>query len=247
MRGAKEEMETKHKLYGPYEKYFKRPIDFCCGLAAVIVFSWLYAIVAILVRFKLGSPVLFTQERPGKDGKIFKMYKFRTMSNATDENPALDFQYIETELGKLSLDVFYRNTRATLSAWFEKGADTDMTDFITDKIFCSGSFGTSEDHLMSGGARAAATEKPEQVRWHKGIQLIFPSVKALSRKYPVLKRWKLLLPFVWVYRWVTVLLFRRGNIRRNFDKINTLTAENIRAYQAELNHAGLNFNFDAEK
>lgn len=82
-------MEKKHVPYGPYEKYFKRPIDFCCGLAAVIVFSWLYVIVAILVRIKLGSPVLFTQERPGKDGKIFKMYKFRTMSNAMDENGQL--------------------------------------------------------------------------------------------------------------------------------------------------------------
>ena len=157
--------------------------------------------------------------------------------------PELDFQYIETELGKLSLDVFYHNTRATLSAWFEKGAETDMTGFITDKIFSSGSFGTSEERYLFGGARAAATEKPERVRWHKRIQLVFPSVKALSRKYPVLQRCKLLLPFVWVYRWVTVLLFRRDNIRRNFDKINTLTAENIRAYQAELNHVGLNFNF----
>ena len=82
-------MEKKHVPYGPYEKYFKRPIDVCCGLAAVIVFSWLYVIVAILVRIKLGSPVLFTQERPGKDGTIFKMYKFRTMSNAVDENGQL--------------------------------------------------------------------------------------------------------------------------------------------------------------
>ena len=82
-------MEKKHVPYGPYEKYFKRPIDFCCGLAAVIVFSWLYVIVAILVRIKLGSPVLFTQERPGKDGTIFKMYKFRTMSNAVDGNGQL--------------------------------------------------------------------------------------------------------------------------------------------------------------
>ena len=82
-------MGKKHVPYGPYEKYFERPIDFCCGLAAVIVFSWLYVIVAILVRIKLGSPVLFTQERPGNDGKIFKMYKFRTMSNATDANGQL--------------------------------------------------------------------------------------------------------------------------------------------------------------
>ena len=82
-------MEKKHIPYGPYEKYFKRPIDFCCGLAAVIVFSWLYIILAILVRVKLGSPVLFTQERPGKDEKIFKLYKFRSMTDARDSNGEL--------------------------------------------------------------------------------------------------------------------------------------------------------------
>lgn len=79
-------METKHKPYGPYEKYFKRPLDLFCGLAAVIVFWWLYILVAILVRIKLGSPVLFTQERPGKDEKIFKLYKFRTMTDERDVN-----------------------------------------------------------------------------------------------------------------------------------------------------------------
>ena len=79
-------MEMKHKPYGPYEKYFKRPLDLCCGLAAVIVFWWLYLILAVLVRVKLGSPVLFTQERPGKDEKIFKLYKFRTMTDERDKN-----------------------------------------------------------------------------------------------------------------------------------------------------------------
>lgn len=79
-------METKHKPYGPYERFFKRPIDILCALAAILVFCWLYLIVAILVRVKLGSPVLFTQERPGKDEKIFKLYKFRTMTDARDEN-----------------------------------------------------------------------------------------------------------------------------------------------------------------
>lgn len=69
-----------------YKKYIKRLLDICCALAAIIVFSWLYIIVAVLVRIKLGSPVLFTQERPGKDEKIFKMYKFRTMSDARDES-----------------------------------------------------------------------------------------------------------------------------------------------------------------
>ena len=71
---------------GIYERYIKRLLDILCALAALIVFSWLYVILAILVRVKLGSPVLFTQPRPGKDEKIFKLYKFRSMTDARDEN-----------------------------------------------------------------------------------------------------------------------------------------------------------------
>lgn len=82
----------KHKQYGPYEKYIKRPQDFLCALIAIIVLSPVLLIVAILVRVKLGSPVLFTQDRPGKDGKIFKLYKFRTMLPPKDGviNPSQD-------------------------------------------------------------------------------------------------------------------------------------------------------------
>ncbi len=80
---------SKHKPYGPYEKYIKRPQDFLCALAATIVLSPVMGITAILVRTKLGTPILFTQERPGKDGKVFKLYKFRTMTDARDENGEL--------------------------------------------------------------------------------------------------------------------------------------------------------------
>lgn len=79
-------MEKKHIPYGPYEKYFKRPIDIFCGLAAVIVFSWLYLILIILgAIFMRGNP-FFTQERPGKDEKIFKLIKFRSMDNRKDKD-----------------------------------------------------------------------------------------------------------------------------------------------------------------
>lgn len=76
---------------GFYEKYIKRVIDIVCALAAIMCFSPIYIGVAILVRMKLGSPVLFTQDRPGlvnQDGieTIFKMYKFRTMTDEKDEN-----------------------------------------------------------------------------------------------------------------------------------------------------------------
>lgn len=69
-----------------YRKFFKRVLDIICSLIFIICFWWLYIIVAILVRKKLGSPVIFKQERPGLNGKIFTMYKFRTMTDARDKD-----------------------------------------------------------------------------------------------------------------------------------------------------------------
>ena len=69
-----------------YKKYIKRILDFTLSLLALIILSPLLLIIAILVRIKLGSPVIFKQERPGKDEKIFTLYKFRTMTDEKDEN-----------------------------------------------------------------------------------------------------------------------------------------------------------------
>lgn len=96
---------------GFYEKYVKRAIDIICASAAIICFSPIYIGVAILVRFKLGSPVLFTQDRPGligEDGKetIFKMYKFRTMTDERDENGEL----LPDEVRLTSFGKWLRNT-----------------------------------------------------------------------------------------------------------------------------------------
>lgn len=82
----KRQKQKRHRPYGPYEKYFKRPQDLLCASAAAIVLSPVMLVTAALVRVNLGSPVLFTQDRPGKDGKVFKLYKFRTMTDACDEN-----------------------------------------------------------------------------------------------------------------------------------------------------------------
>lgn len=72
-----------------YELYFKRLFDIVCAVVALVAFWWLYIIVAILVKIKLGSPILFKQERPGKNGRIFKLYKFRTMTDERDVSGAL--------------------------------------------------------------------------------------------------------------------------------------------------------------
>ena len=78
----------RHKA-GFYEKYIKRLLDIVLSGCALIVLSPLLLVTAILVRVKLGSPVIFCQERPGKDEKIFNLHKFRSMSDARDETGAL--------------------------------------------------------------------------------------------------------------------------------------------------------------
>lgn len=75
-----------HKPYGPYEMFVKRGLDAFLATGAIIVLSPVLLITAILVRIKLGVPILFTQDRPGKGGKIFKLYKFRSMTDTRDEN-----------------------------------------------------------------------------------------------------------------------------------------------------------------
>ena len=84
-------MKLQRKM-GFYEKYIKRLLDIALASLAMIVFFWLYLIIALLVKIKLGSPVVFKQPRPGlvdpKTGKerIFYLYKFRTMTDERDEN-----------------------------------------------------------------------------------------------------------------------------------------------------------------
>lgn len=85
-----------------YQNYIKRMLDVVCALAAILVFCWLFALVALLVRLKLGSPVLFAQDRPGKGEKIFKLYKFRTMTDQRDgEGNLLPDEVRLTKFGKL--------------------------------------------------------------------------------------------------------------------------------------------------
>ena len=69
-----------------YRVFFKRAIDIFLSLVFILLFWWLYIVVAILVRLKLGSPIVFTQKRPGLNEKIFTMYKFRTMTDKKDVN-----------------------------------------------------------------------------------------------------------------------------------------------------------------
>lgn len=95
-------MAGRHEYYGIYEKYLKRPLDCIFSLVALLVLSPVFAVTALLVKIMLGSPVFFTQKRPGRHGKIFKLFKFRSMTDAKDENgQLLPDQSRMTKFGKI--------------------------------------------------------------------------------------------------------------------------------------------------
>ena len=102
VKGAEVQEQPQIHKRGCYEKHVKRPQDFCCALAAIIVLSPVMAVTALLVRSKLGTPVIFKQERPGLNGEIFTLYKFRTMTDEKDEDGNLlpDEQRL-TKFGKM--------------------------------------------------------------------------------------------------------------------------------------------------
>lgn len=81
--------QNDHTAFGPYEKYFKRPLDCVTAACGLVAAAPLVGITALLVRIRLGSPVIFAQDRPGKNEQIFKLYKFRTMTDARDEKGEL--------------------------------------------------------------------------------------------------------------------------------------------------------------
>lgn len=85
----KNQREGKHVPYGVYEAFLKRPLDTVLALAGLSVLSPLIGVCALLVRLKLGRPVLFTQKRPGLEGKLFLLYKFRTMTDGRREDGSM--------------------------------------------------------------------------------------------------------------------------------------------------------------
>lgn len=130
---------------GFYEKYIKRMMDVVCATGAIVCFSPIYLGVAALVRIKLGSPVLFTQDRPGlidKNGKetVFKMYKFRTMTDERDENGELLPDEIRlTKFGK----------------WFRSTSLDELPEAFNILNGDSGIIGTTKKNLdFTGGSLA---------------------------------------------------------------------------------------------
>ena len=152
--------------------------------------------------------------------------------------------YIKNELKKLKLWDFYVNVDKTIKVWFENDTPNEKTDFITDYIFTSGSYGTKERKILSAAVKdSKSTKNTSQVRHKKLFSLIFMPYKSMCVKYHFLSKYPFLLPVMWVVRWISAIFLKKDNVRQQIDNLNTISSENIDDYQQALNYVGLDFNF----
>lgn len=154
--------------------------------------------------------------------------------------PSMDFEYIENELQKLKLIVFYKNVRKLLDVWFNGANGDEITDFLTDKVFGGGVYGNVDISLSAG---LKESKKSKHYRFIHAVKMIFPPYSAMKTKYSVLKKLPFLLPLFWPIRWFAVLFFRPKEIKNQFDILKKMKKENVKNYQAELNFVGLDYNF----
>ena len=159
-------------------------------------------------------------------------------------NPKLDDSYILSELKKLQLDVFYKNTMDTLEVWFGNGKLTEQTKLITQIIFGSGVYGTHEAHILSAAVKSSKTlGTAQKTRLVRILHTIFLPYSSMVNRYTILKKFPFLLPVMWLVRWFEALFIKKGAIKLNQQKLKILSVEKINDYQSALNFVGLDFNF----
>lgn len=156
-------------------------------------------------------------------------------------NTNMDKKYLESGLRQLHLYEFYLNVMHTLDVWFGGAQSDEMSEFITDKIFSSGTFGTADAANRAQVLRES--ENHSAFRRKRIVSVIFPDYRAMCTLYGFLKRMPVLLPVMWVVRWINVLLNKRGSIKRAYGRLRGISEKNVSEYQQELDYVGLDFKF----
>ncbi len=158
-------------------------------------------------------------------------------------NPDMNEKYIRRELEKLQLLEFYDNILNTLSVWFEDCRGNEKTEFITQVIFSSGEYGRAHNSNLSSMVKSTKKGQSAQaVKWKRVFSALFPGYTEMSKVYPILKKFPILLPFMWVARFVE-RIFHAGKIKRFVNRRLKIKANEISEYQQSLNYVGLDFNF----
>ena len=154
-------------------------------------------------------------------------------------NPDLDNKKIKPALSEMGLDKFYKNVLDTADVWFNGKNSTNMTDFITDKIISSGSYGTQISRTVSRETKIGAEGGKNRL-----LMRIFPARSEMEQSFPVIRRHPVLIPPLWVVRWIRALLFRRNNIKSEYNRIKNISGSQIDEYSRELKYVGLGFDED---
>ena len=159
--------------------------------------------------------------------------------------PLADKEYVVRELKKLQLFEFYVNVNNLLDVWFDDARSEELTDYLTDKIFADGVFGRSELNTLSAGLKLAKGTR--SVRAKRKRHLFFPTYAVMKYRYPILDKWAILLPILWIVRLVDLVIHHRERYRIKMEQVNRMTDENISQYQRELNYVGLDYNFGEDE
>ena len=155
----------------------------------------------------------------------------------------LDMDYIKKELDKLSLGRFFDNVMQTVNAWFNGAPHNEMTEFITTNIFNNEIWGTYESHSMAAAVKVSKSSSVKGIKFKRAVGMLFPKLSSMKYGYPILKKCPFLLPFVWIWRWIDVLLFKRSKIKYRLEEINNTNEDAVLAYQRAINYVGLDFNY----
>ena len=161
-------------------------------------------------------------------------------------NPQMDEEKVKAELEKLQLREFYENVRRMIAVWFEDAPCDEKTDFITDFIFASGSFGRSDTHLVSTSLREGdGKNNGRGAGLNYLLRLAFPGVDALKNRYTVLQKAPWMLPMIWVYRPLAKLISKEGRhlLAKHQRNMSALTPDTIRDRQEALQYVGLEYHF----
>lgn len=159
------------------------------------------------------------------------------------ENPQLDQAYIKEELKKLGLDCFYENVLRTLQTWFADIPADAVTKAITRHVFSSGVYGTHDNSVLSKMAKETRDHEGKRPSILKRLAAtLFPSRKTLQiYGYPILKKWPVLLPFVWVARWLRLIFVHRDRVRIKIQDFRNTSVKNVDAFERSLEFVGIRF------
>ncbi len=160
--------------------------------------------------------------------------------------PQMDAAYIAQELQKLQLNEFYDNICRTLAVWFSGAPAEELTDKITMRVFASGAYGATDTRQIAQGIRdkANAGGTSKQVRRRAWLHLVFLPYSHMQKKYPVLEKAPVLLPVMWVVRWLDAIFRRPQVIKQQRSRVNRLTEEKLDAWEMQMNEVGLAFHFE---